>query len=185
MLHYTCTYTPLMDSLLQRLKSADLVCNDCGSKYGKYTLGRSSINPGTCQVCCSSGFVSEVRDYGYLQEGIAFEEFKIKEAAEGGDDENVTLTLTLEELSYLNHCLDIVSDAGIEEEDTSVFIGLESKVNELYAENCMSYTLSPVLIAYHEKYGNYGMSDSDHFMKFKDNYDMLVELGFVKEDDNA
>lgn len=170
-----------MDSLLQRLKSADLACNDCGEKYGKYSVGCSTYHVGTCQVCGKTTAVTETRDFGYLQPGIDFEEF----AAEGGDDENVTLTLTLEELSYLNHCFDIVSDAGIEEEDTSVFIGLESKVNELYAENCMSYTLSPVLIAYHEKYGNYGMSDSDHFMKFKDNYGMLLELGFITEDDNA
>ena len=60
-----------MTSLYQKLMSADQVCSDCGTKYGKYSVGCSSVWEGTCDVCGETKDVTEVRDYGYLAKGIA------------------------------------------------------------------------------------------------------------------
>ena len=49
---------------------AEVVCKDCGSKYGTYSVGCSSIWEGTCGVCGKTTGVTEVRDYGYLSKGI-------------------------------------------------------------------------------------------------------------------
>lgn len=49
---------------------ADVVCHDCGSKYGKYSVGCSSTWEGKCDVCGETKGVTEVRDYGYLSKGI-------------------------------------------------------------------------------------------------------------------
>ena len=59
-----------MTSLYQKLVSADQVCSDCGTKYGKYSVGCSSVWEGTCDVCGETKSVTEVRDYGYLSKGI-------------------------------------------------------------------------------------------------------------------
>ena len=52
------------------LKNADVVCKDCGSKYGHYSVGCSSTWIGTCNVCGQERPVTEVRDWNYLKEGI-------------------------------------------------------------------------------------------------------------------
>jgi hypothetical protein len=52
------------------LKNADVVCKDCGSKYGHYSVGCSSTWMGTCNVCGQELPVTEVRDWNYLKEGI-------------------------------------------------------------------------------------------------------------------
>lgn len=52
------------------LKNAEVVCHDCGSKYGVYSVGCSSTWQGKCGVCGQTKGVTEVRDYGYLQKGI-------------------------------------------------------------------------------------------------------------------
>jgi hypothetical protein len=59
-----------MTSLYQKLLSADLVCHDCGSKYGTYSAGCSSMWEDTCEVCGEKKPVTEVRDYGYLTKGM-------------------------------------------------------------------------------------------------------------------
>jgi hypothetical protein len=95
--------------------------------------------------------------------------------------------LTSEEVGYLNQCLDVISDAGVDDEDANVFAMLETKIGELYADYCVDYSLSPVTAAYYRKYGTFGLSpkEAEHYQKFKENYDMLLELGFVTEGDNA
>ena len=55
---------------LATLINADVVCHECGSRYGKYSVGCSSVWAGTCNVCGEDRNVTEVRDYGYLQKGI-------------------------------------------------------------------------------------------------------------------
>jgi len=55
---------------LSTLVSADVICNDCGTKYGKYSVGCSSRWMGTCDVCGECKPVTETRDYGYLAKGI-------------------------------------------------------------------------------------------------------------------
>lgn len=52
------------------LKNADVICKDCGSKYGHYSVGCSSTWTGTCDVCGQEKSITEVRDWNYLQEGI-------------------------------------------------------------------------------------------------------------------
>jgi hypothetical protein len=57
-------------TLLERLTQADVCCRDCGSKYGKYSVGCSSCWEGTCDVCGETKPITEVRDWGYLGKGI-------------------------------------------------------------------------------------------------------------------
>lgn len=55
---------------LKTLQNAEVVCHDCGSKYGEYSVGCSSTWEGKCGVCGQTKSVTEVRDYGYLTKGI-------------------------------------------------------------------------------------------------------------------
>ena len=59
-----------MSSLYHKLLTAETVCKDCGSKYGKYSVGCSSMWEGTCDVCDQTKPVTEVRDWGYLSKGL-------------------------------------------------------------------------------------------------------------------
>lgn len=56
--------------LLKKLENAYVVCSDCGSKYGVYSVGCSSVWEGDCDVCGESKPVTEARDYAYLITGI-------------------------------------------------------------------------------------------------------------------
>jgi len=53
------------------LEKAYTVCKDCGAKYGEYSVGCSSVWEGECDVCGETKPVTEKRDYGYLEKGIA------------------------------------------------------------------------------------------------------------------
>jgi hypothetical protein len=55
---------------VQTLMDAEVVCKDCGSKYGTYSVGCSSTWMGKCNVCGKDKPVTEVRDWGYLAKGI-------------------------------------------------------------------------------------------------------------------
>ena len=192
-------------NLISRLTTADWICCECGDKYGKYSAGCSTFHEGICEVCGKKAAITETRDFGYLERGICTEKLKIKgqskkvaeyiASAEDYDDDQLAsyelgefcLMLTKKEVTYLMNCLDIISSAQVEEEDTYVFVSLETKIEELYADNCVEYSLSPVTAAYYKKYGTYGLSldEAEHFQKFKENFEMLVELGFITEGDNA
>jgi len=52
------------------LEKAYQVCRDCGTKYGEYSVGCSSVWEGECDVCGVTKGVTEKRDYGYLEKGI-------------------------------------------------------------------------------------------------------------------
>ena len=203
----------MKQTLLQRLTTADLICTDCGNKYGKYSVGCSTFHIGTCEVCNETGPVTEVRDFGYLQRGICSEKLKIKGQSKGvadytaalnqadlivTDPDNIDelasyevgglcLQLTEEEVTYLYNRLDLIASSQVDEKDTKVFVSVETKINEIYCDYCIEYSLSPVIAAYYKKYGTYGVTseEAEHFQKFKDNYEMLVELGFITEGDNA
>ena len=58
------------DALVSKLQGAYTVCKDCGSKYGEYSVGCSSVWEGKCDVCGEKKPVTEARDYGYLNKGI-------------------------------------------------------------------------------------------------------------------
>ena len=60
----------MTESLIDRLQTADVVCTECGCKYGKYSVGCSSMWTGTCHVCGETKPITEVRDWGYLTKGI-------------------------------------------------------------------------------------------------------------------
>jgi hypothetical protein len=59
-----------MKTAYEKLLCAEVVCRDCGDKYGKYSVGCSSVWLGTCDVCDEHKPVTEVRDWGYLTKGI-------------------------------------------------------------------------------------------------------------------
>jgi hypothetical protein len=63
----------------EKLSCAEVVCRDCGSRYGKYSVGCSSTWLGTCDVCDEHKPVTEVRDYGYLSKGLQELRENIKE----------------------------------------------------------------------------------------------------------
>jgi len=56
--------------LLKKLKHANVVCRDCGDKYGIYSVAHSSMWHGTCHVCDNQTFVTEARDFAYFITGI-------------------------------------------------------------------------------------------------------------------
>jgi len=56
--------------LIKKLENASVVCKDCGSKYGVYSVGCSSVWEGVCNVCGETKPVTETRDYAYLMTGI-------------------------------------------------------------------------------------------------------------------
>jgi hypothetical protein len=56
--------------LIKKLKQAYQVCDDCGTKYGVYSVDCSSIWEDKCDVCNEIKPVTEARDYGYLITGI-------------------------------------------------------------------------------------------------------------------
>jgi hypothetical protein len=56
--------------LLNKLENADVVCFDCGSKYGEYHDGVSSVWEGKCNVCGEVKKITESRDFKYLAKGI-------------------------------------------------------------------------------------------------------------------
>jgi hypothetical protein len=58
------------DALVSKLQGAYTVCKDCGSKYGEYSVGCSSVWQGKCDVCGETKPVTEARDYNYLNKGI-------------------------------------------------------------------------------------------------------------------
>jgi hypothetical protein len=57
-------------ALLKKLNNAYTSCSDCGSKYGVYSVGCSSVWEGKCGVCGETKPVTESRDYAYFITGI-------------------------------------------------------------------------------------------------------------------
>ena len=222
-------------NLKNRLMQADVVCKDCGEKYGKYSVGCSSTWMGTCGVCGEEKGVTEVRDWGYLTKGInelnaqrpaqPFSELtkdftperkaRIKEQSKEvanymltqepilTDDElddaltdsyeqgEITLKLTEEEVGFLNECLDVIVDnheslcpghSNECPEDIALFESIEKKITDLYQDHCVKFRVSPAILEYNKKYGTWGTGeDAERWQKFKNNYSVLVELGFITE----
>lgn len=120
------------DNLLTRLGQADVCCSDCGLRYGKYSVGCSSVWNGICDVCGGAGPVTEVRDYGYLSKGINELKGNIKEQSKkvadymlsvgpimnDGELEDaltasyevgeIACMFTEDEIGFLNECLDTI-----------------------------------------------------------------------------
>ena len=192
-------------TLLNKLLSADVVCRDCGHKYGKYSVGCSSVWPGTCGVCGEAKPVTEVRDYGYLSKGINELKGNIKEQSKEvadymlsvgpimNDDEmedcltasyeqgDITLKLAEDEVAFLNECLDIISEhhPGLikpDVVDVALFESIEKKVVDLYDDYCVKYELSPALKAYNAKYGTWGSENDEEVKRWEGFRDAFVML---------
>ena len=186
--------------LITKLRGAELVCSDCGELYGRYSVGCSTYHMGTCQVCGKAAAVTETRDFGYLQPGIDTEKAKIrwgsKEVAEyiasaedydedqpaSYEEGELTCKFTVDEVTALAEVLNAYEGENPPGENTD-FDSAFMKIMELYGDECVEYSLSPVTAAYYKKYGTYGLSveEAQHYQKFKENYEMLVELGFIDE----
>ena len=189
---------------LSTLVSADVICNDCGTKYGKYSVGCSSRWMGTCDVCGETKGVTEVRDYGYLAKGIkelrqkGINELKAREPImtdEELDEElapyelgEITLKLTEDEVGFLSECLDTIQeshptlrpDAGgyAVPEDVLLFESIEKKITALYEHNCVRYDLAPAMKAYIARYGAIpGPDDDAKWEIFRDTYNWLMGEG--------
>lgn len=180
----------MTDSLLNKLLTADVVCRDCGLKYGKYSVGCSSVWIGECNVCGEEKSITEVRDYGYLSKGINELRGTIKEQSKKvadymmtvgpimTDDEvedlmtvtyergKITLKLTEEEVGFLHECLDTIQEhhLGLDEKDpidVALFESIELKIVDLYEDHCVKYRLSPAMEAYHKQYGSFGVESPE------------------------
>ena len=187
---------------LSTLLSAEVVCNECGGKYGKYSVGCSSRWAGTCDVCGKKAAVTEVRDYGYLQNGIAYlkqiGDQVLSGQIDGGPVENeeeiapyeigeITLKLTEEEVAFLNECLDTIGEnhptlcPGHTNEDPSdvpLFEGIVEKIEALYEHNCVRYELAPAMKAYIARYGAIpGPDDDAKWEVFRDTYNWMIGEG--------
>ena len=188
---------------LSTLLTAETVCSDCGAKYGKYSVGCSSIWQGTCDVCGQDKPVTEVRDYGYLQKGInelkqkGINELKSQKPIMTDEELDelteelapyelgeITLKLTEEEVAFLNECLDTIGEnhptlcPGHTNEDPSdvpLFEGIEKKITALYEDNCVKYSLSPAMKAYIARYGAIpGPDDDAKWEIFRDTYNWML-----------
>ena len=188
---------------LSTLLSAEQVCNECGGKYGKYSVGCSSVWEGTCDVCGKDTGVTEVRDYGYLEKGI-------KELRQKGINElknqkpimtdeeldevlapyelgEIILKLTEEEVAFLNECLDTIGEnhptlcPGHTNEDPSdvpLFEGIVEKIEALYGDYCVKYSLAPAMKAYIARYGSIpGPDDNAKWEVFRDTYNWMTGEG--------
>ena len=192
-------------TLLNKLLSADVVCRDCGHKYGKYSVGCSSVWQGTCGVCGEDKPVTEVRDYGYLTKGIHELKGNIKEQSKEvadymlsvgpimNDDEledcltasyeqgEIACMFTEDEIGFLNECLDTIQEhhLGLDENDpvdVSLFESITEKITTLYDDYCVKYELSPALKAYNAKYGTWGSENDEEIKRWEGFRDAFVML---------
>ena len=192
-------------NLINRLTNADVVCSECGTKYGKYSVGCSSVWEGECGVCGERKPITEVRDYGYLTKGINELKGNIKEQSAKVADYmlsvgpimtdavledcltasyeqgEIACMFTEDEIGFLNECLDTLQEhhPGLKENnlvDVTLFEGIEKKISELYDDNCVKYGLSPALKAYNEKYGTWGSEDDEEMKRWEGFRDAFVML---------
>ena len=93
----------------------------------------------------------------------------------------ITLKLTKDEVGFLNECLDTIQahhpslQFGAEDGlvDVCLFEGIEQKITDLYADECVTYSLSPALKAYYEKYNEYPGEDNEKWEGFRDCFEMI------------
>jgi hypothetical protein len=192
-------------TLLNKLLSADVVCRDCGHKYGKYSVGCSSVWQGTCGVCGEDKPVTEVRDYGYLTKGIHELKGNVKEQSKEvadyllsvgpimNDNEmedclrasyeqgEIACMFTEDEIGFLNECLDTIQEhhPGLLDNnlvDVTLFESIEQKFTTLYDDYCVKYELSPALKAYNAKYGTWGSENDEEVKRWEGFRDAFVML---------
>ena len=57
-------------ALVKKLENAYRSCFDCGTKYGVYSVGCSSVYEAVCDVCGETKPITEARDFAYFMTGI-------------------------------------------------------------------------------------------------------------------
>ena len=57
-------------ALIKKLENAYNTCFDCGTQYGVYSVGCSSVYESKCDVCGETKPITETRDFGYFITGI-------------------------------------------------------------------------------------------------------------------
>ena len=67
--------------MIKTLNNASVCCNECGDKWGVYSVGCSSVWNGTCRVCGEEKRVTETRDYAYFYTGIRKLKEQLKESS--------------------------------------------------------------------------------------------------------
>ncbi len=141
---------------------------------------------GTCDVCGEIKGVTEVRDYGYLAKGI--NELKAREPIMTDEELDevlapyelgeITLKLTEDEVGFLNQCLDTIGENHALDEspdDVRIFENLVEKIEALYEDNCVKYSLSPAMKAYIARYGAIpGPDDDAKWEIFRDTYNWML-----------
>jgi translation initiation factor 2 beta subunit (eIF-2beta)/eIF-5 len=65
--------------MIKRLNNAYVSCSECGTKWGVYSVGCSSMWQGICDVCGEAKVVTESRDYAYFYTGIHKLQQQLKE----------------------------------------------------------------------------------------------------------
>jgi hypothetical protein len=132
----------------------------------------------------------EVADYMLTQEPILTDEDLDDALTASYEQGEITLKLTEEEVGFLNECLEVIvynheslcGDASECPEDIALFESIEKKITDLYQDHCVRYNLSPAIVEYNKKYGTWGTGeDAERWEKFRDNYELLLELGFITE----
>lgn len=181
---------PLNTDLLHKLNSADQVCNDCGTKYGKYSVGCSSRWEGTCDVCGETKAVTEVRDYGYLIKGmralvmldpkpiIPDDELEdvLAEDEPSYKKGDIVCHFTSDELNFLVRVMNDFDQTTCETAEVDqLYHAVATKIGELWEDTEMPLELSPAIKAYHAKYGTWGIGeDSERWEIFRDAYNLAL-----------
>lgn len=149
---------------------------------------------GTCDVCGQNKAVTEVRDYGYLQNGIAYlkqigDEVLLGQI-DGGPVEDteelapyelgeITLKLTEKEVAFLNECLDTIQEnheslcpghLAWNHADVPLFESVEKKITALYEDNCVKYSLAPAMKSYIAIHGAIP-DDDEKWVIFRDAFE--------------
>jgi len=132
----------------------------------------------------------EVAGYMLTQEPIMTDEDLDQMLTPSYEQGGITLKLTEEEVGFLNECLDVIVDnheslcpghSNEYPEDIALFESIEKKITDLYQDHCVKYSLSPAMVEYNKKYGTWGTGeDAERWQKFKDNYELFLELGFIE-----
>lgn len=184
---------PLNTDLLHRLNSADVVCTECGMKYGKYSVGCSSMWEGTCDVCRQAKAVTEVRDFGYLGKGIReLLAEGVQEEAIVQDDEledsllknepsyekgDIACKFTSDEVNFLVAMINDYDQSTLTSPEVDLlYHSVATKLGDLWEDHCVTYELSPALKAYNAKYGTWGTGeDSERWEIFRDAFNLALE----------
>lgn len=77
---------------------------------------------------------------------------------------------TEEEVSILASALELFG------EKSKVFEALQKKIEDLYEDHCVKYSLSPALEAYHEKYGTWGTENAEEEARWEGFRDAYLAL---------